>query len=103
MVLGVGQAPLRDVVEVGEERVTVDVGVDARQVHPIGAVDHLPVDLRAAGDEDLGVAAGDLQRAVDRRRDDHVVRAEIVLPRDDDRRPSRQRPSDRLERLPPHD
>src|ERR1051325_6277444 len=51
--LGVGQLPFGDVVEVGEKRVAFELRVDAREVHPVGAMNGLLENLRAAGDERL--------------------------------------------------
>ena len=54
-VLGVGEPPLRHVIEVGEPRVPFDLGMHAREVHAVGAVHGLRVDLRAAEDEGLAL------------------------------------------------
>src|SRR5712692_293026 len=45
IVLGVDEVPLADVVELGEERVPFRLGVHAREVHPVGAMDGLVEDL----------------------------------------------------------
>ena len=52
-VLGVDELPLVDVVELGEERVALEFGMDAREMHPIGAMQSLGVDFRPAADENL--------------------------------------------------
>lgn len=51
--LGVDELPLVHVVELGEEGVAFEFGVDPRQVHSIGAMQGLGKDLRSPGDEDL--------------------------------------------------
>ena len=44
-VFAIDEPPFVDVVELGKVRVAGDVGVDLRDVHPVGAVQRLPEDL----------------------------------------------------------
>ena len=50
---GIDELPLVHVVELGEEGVAFELGVDPRQVHAIGAMQRLREDVRPAGNEDL--------------------------------------------------
>lgn len=53
---GVDELPLVDVVEFGEEGIAFDLGVDAREIHAVGAVQRLREDLGTARDKNLLIA-----------------------------------------------
>src|SRR5688500_718308 len=103
MLLAPDLAPLRRV-ELGEERVALEVGVDPGQDHPVSDAEKHPEDLLPAADHDLlAVTAGDRERLIRSADDDASVGPVGGLPSEDDVGAVRQRSLEGLERTPPHD